>query len=84
MIDDAVAAWRENLATQIRAMRLAAEALPAPAFAALPPFLQEAELSEEDKALNPEERSQLARSLLESKTYQENALLIADKVNTSQ
>lgn len=84
VVDDAVAAWRENLATEIRAMRLAAEVLPAPVFAALPPFLQEAELSEEDKALNPEERSQLARSLLESKTYQENALLIADKVNTSQ
>ena len=73
---EADSAYREAMnifsaqnAADVRAMRLVADTLPAPLFSALPTFLQEAELSEEDKALSPEEKKQTALALLTSEEY---------------
>ena len=50
--DMALEAFRGRLQTERIAMRMAAESMAAPMFEALPDFLKETELSEEDKALS--------------------------------
>ena len=65
----AVDAFRTQCATEERAMRLVADTLPRPLFEALPAFLQEKELSADDRALSPEEKKALAASLLAAEEY---------------
>ena len=65
----AVEAFRGRNQTEKIAMRMAAEAMPKPAFEALPDFLKETELSEEDRALQAEARKGKAIALLTSESY---------------
>ena len=65
----AVEAFRHRNETEKTAMRLAADTLPEPAFEKLPAFLQEAELSAEDKALSAEAKKEKALALLTSESY---------------
>ncbi len=67
--DMALEAFRGRLQTERIAMRMAAESMPEPMFEALPDFLKETELSEEDKALSEEARKGKAISLLTSESY---------------
>ena len=66
---EAVGAFRERNATEKRAMRLAADTMPQGMMKALPAFLRNAELSEDDRALSPEEKKALAVSLLTAEDY---------------
>ena len=68
-LETAVNAYRARCAIEVRAMRLAADSMPPPKFEALPDFLKNAELSEEDKALSPEEKTAAAVKLLSSEEY---------------
>ncbi len=65
----ALEAFRGRLQTELVAMRMVAESLPKPMFEALPDFLKEAEISEEDKALPEEARKGKAIALLTSESY---------------
>lgn len=78
----AVDAFKAQSAAEERAMRLVADTLPAPLFSALPAFLQETELSEEDKALSPDEKKQTALSLLTSAEYLSYAGTIRSAVDS--
>ena len=66
--DAALSAFWELDQMETRALRLHAETLRVP-LQAYPAFLQEAELSEADAALSPEEKRQAARDLLSSETF---------------
>lgn len=79
----AVDAFRARCATEEKAMRLVADTLPQPLFAALPAFLQEAELSEEEQALSPEEKKAQALALLTSEEYTANGTTIGKSVDSS-
>lgn len=68
-LETAVNAYRERCAMEIRAMRLAADSMPPPKFEALPEFLKNTGLSEEDQALSPEEKADAAAALLASEEY---------------
>ena len=68
-LQEAVDAFRERNATEKRAMRLAADTMPQGMMKALPAFLRNTELSEEDQALSPEEKKALAVSLLTAEDY---------------
>lgn len=70
-------------AADTHAMRLAADALPEPVFAALPEFIQKAELSEEDRALSAEQKKGKAIALLTSEEYTGYAETIQSAVDTN-
>ena len=65
----ALQAYRFQNAADEHAMRLFADTLPAPVFAALPPALQEVPLTPEEKELSPEEKNKAALALLGSEDY---------------
>lgn len=67
-LDNALAAFREMNRDELRAMRLHAEMLHVP-MNAYPELLQEVELSEEDLALSPAEKSETAAGLLTSDAF---------------
>ena len=77
--DTALEAFRGRLQTERIAMRMAAESMPAPMFEALPDFLKETELSEEDKAA----RKGKAIGLLTSESYTGLEETIRDAVDKS-
>lgn len=79
----AIEAYRSRCATELRAMRLAADTLPKPVFEALPPYIQQAELSEEDQALSPEEKKAKAIALLSSEEYSAQGTRIKQAVDDS-
>ena len=81
--DTALEAFRGRLQTERIAMRMAAESMPAPMFEALPDFLKETELSEEDKALSEEARKGKAIGLLTSESYTGLEETIRDAVDKS-
>lgn len=64
----AVEAWQAQREMELRAMRLHAETLNLPP-QALPPALQTVELTEEETALSPEEKSARAQEILHSEGY---------------
>lgn len=76
-------AFRMRNDTEIRAMRLAADKLPTPAFEQLPEMLKKTELSEEDKALSPEEKDRLAAELLAAEEYTAAGETIRKEVDNS-
>lgn len=65
----AVNAFRARCEVQEKAMRLVADTLPQPVFAALPDFLQQVELNEEEQALSPEEKKATAITMLTTEEY---------------
>ena len=65
----AMEAFNTRSAAEKRAMRLAADDMPRPAFETLPAFLKETELSAEDLTLSPEEKKAAAVSLLTAEDY---------------
>ncbi len=65
----ALEAFRGRSQTEKVAMRMIAESLPKQVFEALPDFLKETELSEEDRALSDEVRKGKAIALLTSESY---------------
>ena len=67
--DKALEAFHSRNATEKTAMRLVADMMPQPAFEALPDFLKETELSEEDQALSEEAKKGKAISLLTADSY---------------
>lgn len=79
----ALEAFRGRLRTEQIAMRMAAESMPKQMFEALPDFLKETELSEEDKALSDEERKGRAMGLLTSESYAGLEETIRDAVDRS-
>ncbi len=79
----AVEAFRGRNQTEKIAMRMAAEAMTKPAFEALPDFLKEIELSEEDKALQAEARKGKAIALLTSESYTAMEETIRDAIDRS-
>ena len=81
--DTAVQAFRGRLQTEQVAMRMAAESMPKPMFEALPDFLKEAELSEEDKALSEEARKGKAIAMLTSESYTGLEETIRDAIDSS-
>ena len=81
--DTAVQAFRGRLQTEQVAMRMAAESMPKPMFEALPDFLKEAELSEEDKALSEEARKGKAIAMLTSESYTGLEETIRDAIDNS-
>lgn len=81
--DTAVQAFRGRLQTEQIAMRMAAESMPKPMFEALPDFLKETELSEEDKALSEETRKGKAIAMLTSESYTGLEETIRDAIDNS-
>ena len=79
----AVKAFRARCGTEKKAMRLTADTLPQPVFAALPAFIQETELSEEEQALSPEEKKAQALALLTTEEYIANGVAIGKSVDNS-
>ena len=79
----AVDAFRARNETEKAAMRLAADTLPEQAFAALPAFLKETELSAEDRALTPEAKKEKAIALLTSESYTGLEVTIRNAVDRS-
>ncbi len=79
---DAISAFRHRNEAEIRAMRLAAADLPRPASASLPQMLQTG-LSEEEQALEPEEKMNMAKALLSSESYIRDGQTIRAKVDES-
>ena len=79
----AVEAFQEMGREEKRAMRLAADVLPAPAFEALPDFLKETELTGAEQALSPEEKKAAATALLVSETYKARGEEIRTNVDLS-
>ena len=80
---EAVALYRTKCETEARAMRLAADTLPGPAFEALPDFLKNTELGEPDRSLIPEEKKEAALALLSSEEYTGYDSTITSLVNES-
>lgn len=78
---EALSAFRERNATEKRAMRLAADTMPQGMMKALPAFLRNTELSEEDQALSPEEKKALAVSLLTAEDYTSKEEMIRTAVD---
>ena len=81
--DTAVQAFRGRLQTERIAMRMVAESMPKPMFEALPDFLKETELSEEDKALSEEARKGKAIGMLTSESYTGLEETIRDAIDNS-
>lgn len=81
--DTAVQAFRGRLQTEQIAMRMAAESMPKQMFEALPDFLKETELSEEDKALSEEARKGKAIAMLTSESYTGLEETIRDAIDNS-
>ena len=67
--ENAVAAFRGRNEMERKAMRLAADTMPKAAFEALPAFLKEIELNEEEKGQEAEAKKGIAMSLLTSSSY---------------
>ena len=80
---NAMNAFRSRTETEKTAMRLAADVLPQPAFAALPEFLQEMELNAEDRTLSAEARKEKAAALLNAESYTGLEDTIRDAVDRS-
>ena len=78
----ALAAFRTKIATETRAMRLMADTLPM-GLEAFPPLIQQTELSEEDRALSPEEKKKTALGLISSEEYLALGTTISDAVDDS-
>ncbi len=81
---EAVGAFRDRNAAERRAMRLAADTMPPGMKKALPAFLRNAELSEEDQALSPDEKKALAVSLLTAEKYIAKENVIRTSVDLGQ
>lgn len=79
----AVDLFRVKCEVEIQAMRLVADTLPQPVFDALPAFLQEAELNEEQQALSPEEKKASAVALLTTEEYKEYESTIETAIDNS-
>ena len=79
----AVNAFRERETEELRAMRLAADTLPEPAFAALPEVIRATELSAEEQALSPEEKKAAALAMLEAEEYTGKEEMIRTAVDLS-
>ena len=78
----AIRVFRLNAATELRAMRLAAEDLPMWPDA-FPELIRTAELTEEEASLSPEAKKAAARALLTSEEFQRNQDLIVSSVDDS-
>lgn len=81
-LGNAILAFRENTAAELKAMRLAADSLPMWPDA-FPEALQKTELTEEEAALSPEEKKAAAMALLTSETFRANQDLIPEAVDSS-
>ena len=79
----AVDAFRARNSLEISAMRLAADTMPVPLFEALPDFLKNTELSEEDQALPDEGKKGKAMSLLTSESYADLENTIRESIDRS-
>ena len=79
----ALEAFRGRNQTEKIAMRMAADAMPKPAFDALPDFLKEIELSEEDQALPADAKKGKAIALLTSESYTGLEDTIRDAIDRS-
>ena len=79
----AMEAFRARNSLEISAMRLAAATMPAPQFEALPDFLKNEELSEEDQALPDEDKKGKALSLLTSDSYAQLETTIRESIDRS-
>lgn len=82
-LQKAIDAFRERQATELRAIRLAAESLSGSAKYELSVLLQGTELSEEEKNLPPAGKKAAAFSLLTAEEYTEKEELITKAVNNS-
>lgn len=81
-IGQAITAFRENTAAELKAMRFAADSLPMWPNA-FPEILRNTELTEEEAALSPEEKKAAAMALLTSESFQANQDLIPLAVDSS-
>ena len=78
----ALGVFRTKTAAEIRAMRLMAETLPM-GLEAFPPLIRQAELSEEDQALSPEDKKKTALELIGSEEYLTYGKTISEAVDDS-
>lgn len=81
--EKAVAAFRGRNEIEGKAMRLAADTMAKPSFGALPGFLKEIELSEEEQAQEAEAKKGIAMSLLTSGSYTGLEKTIRESVDNS-
>ena len=78
----ALEAFRSMTATEIRAMRLMADTLPA-GLEAFPALIRETELSAGDQALSPAEKAAAAKELISSEEYRALGKSITEAVDDS-
>ena len=81
-LDGALSAFREMKDAELRAMRLTAETLHVP-LTAYPELLQQAELSEEDLALSPEQKKEAAQALLSADSFAKAKSLMKSEIDTN-
>ena len=81
--ENALAAFRGRNEMERKAMRLAADTMAAPAFEALPDFLKETELSQEEQAQDAETKKRIAMSLLTAESYTRLEKTIRESIDKS-
>ncbi len=81
-LNKAIYTYRQMYALHEHAMALAARNMPEPAFKALPAFLQEATLSEQEMAMSAEERTGKAMAILTSEDMRSGRESMDSDINT--